>query len=136
MYLHMSFQGNQLQQKFEEVLNGNDVEALKTALQNLMLLFETQNRNYLELKSQVKNLKLRKPNLSIEHGNEITIYNEDARPNIEEGLVQNSYELLAAIRIARKSNNEILAQAEKTIEKFSQQEQMSNNKLSSIMHQD
>lgn len=131
----MSLQGNQLEQKFEEALNGNDVEALKTALQNLMFLFEKQNQNYLELKSQVKNL-IRKPNLSIEHGDEITICNEDARPNIEEGLVQNSYELLASIRIARKKNNDILSQAEKALEKFSQQQQMNNNKLSSIIHQD
>lgn len=131
----MSLQGNQLEQKFEEALNGNDVEALKTALQNLMFLFEKQNQNYLELKSQVKNL-IRKPNLSIEHGDEITICNEDARPNIEEGLVQNSYELLASIRIARKKNNDILSQAEKALENFSQQQQMNNNKLSSIIHQD
>lgn len=129
-------QKNQLKQQFEDVLNGNDVEALKTALQNLMLLFETQNRNYLELKSQVKNLKLRKPNLSIEHGNEITIFNEDALPKVEDGLVQNAYELLASIRIARKSNKEILEQTEKTIDKFSQQEQMNNTKLSTLIHQD
>lgn len=129
-------QKNQLKQQFEDVLNGNDVEALKTALQNLMLLFETQNRNYLELKSQVKNLKLRKPNLSIEHGNEITIFNEDALPKVEDGLVQNAYELLASIRIARKSNKEILEQTEKTIDKFSQQEQMNNTKLSTLIHQE
>ncbi|KAK8890627.1 hypothetical protein M9Y10_035408 [Tritrichomonas musculus] len=129
-------QKNQLKQQFEDVLNGNDVEALKTALQNLMLLFETQNRNYLELKSQVKNLKLRKPNLSIEHGNEITIFNEDALPKVEDGLVQNAYELLASIRIARKSNKEILEQTEKTIDKFSQQEQMNNTKLSTLIRQD
>ena len=43
--------------QFSEVLNGNDIDALKTALQNLMVLFETQNRNYMELKQQVKLLK-------------------------------------------------------------------------------
>ena len=129
-------QRNQLKQQFEDVLNGNDVEALKTALQNLMLLFETQNRNYLELKNQVKNLKLRKPNLSFERGNEITICNEDAFPKVEDGIVQNAYELLASIRIARKSNKEILEQTERTIDKFSQQEQMSNTKLSTLIHQE
>jgi hypothetical protein len=40
-----------LAEEFGEVLNGNDVDALKTALQNLMVLFETQSRNYLELKN-------------------------------------------------------------------------------------
>lgn len=127
---------SQLQQRFDDVLNGNDVEALKTALQNLMLLFETQNRNYLELKKQVKTLKLYKPNLTLEHGSQITIFNEESYPPVEEGLVQNAYELLASIRYSRKTNNEILAQTEKAITKFTNQERMNTNQLSTIIRQD
>ncbi|OHS97548.1 hypothetical protein TRFO_36242 [Tritrichomonas foetus] len=129
-------QNAQLLEKFDNVLNGNDVEALKTALQNLMLLFENQNRNYLELKEQVKNLKFKKPQLSFEKGDEFTIANEETRPNMEEGIVQNSYDILASIRMSRKITSDILTQAEKTIEKFSTQEKLNNTKISTIIHQD
>ena len=122
--------------KFDDILNGNDVEALKTALQNLMLLFENQNRNYIELKNQVKNMKFKKPNLSFEKGDVITITNEEAMPDIKEGIVHNAYELLAAIRATRKSNNTILAQTEKTLEQLSTQEKLNNSKFSSIFRQE
>ena len=91
----------ELQEEFNEVLNSNDTEALKTSLQNLMVLFETQNKHYLELKNQITFLKQKKNNLIIEKGDIINILNENNKPNTN-NLIDQSYELLASIKKSRK----------------------------------
>lgn len=118
--------------QFSEVLNGNDVDALKTALQNLMVLFETQNRNYMELKQQVKSLKLRKPVLEVEKMDTFTIDTEDSKP-MTDGLVEGAYELLASMRIARKSQEKTVANVKSSLKTVIAQENTRRSKLASAL---
>jgi hypothetical protein len=94
-----------LDESYTEILNGNDVNALKNALQNLMVLFETQNRGYCDLREQLKALKLAKRGLVIEKTVEMTVEGENSRPQCE-GIVDEAFELLAAVRSARKAQIE------------------------------
>lgn len=118
--------------QFDEVLNGNDVDALKTSLQNLMVLFENQNRNYLELKEQVKNLKLRKPHLSVVKADSVTITSEESRVPAD-GLVENAYELLAAIRLSRKIQEKASTSIESSTKKILDNENMKISQLYKVM---
>ena len=97
-----------LTSRFGEVLDSDDVDALKMALQNLIVLFETQNRNYMELKQQLKTLKLGRPAFQCEKGDTFTIDADDAQPSAE-SFVEGSYELLAMMRSIRKANDRTMA---------------------------
>ena len=121
--------------QFQDILESEDVDALKAALQNLMVLFETQNRNYIELKQQVKNLKLKKPNMQLEHGDEFTILPEDNRPPAGE-IVEETYELLAAIRRSRKIHNKTATNIEKTLSTLTSNEEQRTAQMDVILHQD
>lgn len=118
--------------QFSEVLNGNDIDALKTALQNLMVLFETQNRNYMELKQQVKSLKLHKPTLEIEKMDTITIDTDDTKP-MTDGLVEGAYELLASMRLARKSQEKTMADVKGSLKSVIAQENTRRSRLASAL---
>lgn len=118
--------------QFSEVLNGNDVDALKTALQNLMVLFETQNRNYMELKQQVKSLKLRKPTLGIEKMDTFTIDTDDTKP-MTDGLVEGAYELLASMRLARKNQDKTMADVKGSLKSVIAQENTRRSRLASAL---
>lgn len=118
--------------QFSEVLNGNDIDALKTALQNLMVLFETQNRNYMELKQQVKSLKLRKPTLGIEKMDTFTIDTDDTKP-MTDGLVEGAYELLASMRLARKNQDKTMADVKGSLKSVIAQENTRRSRLASAL---
>lgn len=118
--------------QIQDLLDGEDIDALKTALQNLTVLFETQNRNYLELKQQVKNLKLKKTNMTVEKGDEITILPEENMPPSGE-IVEESYELLAAIRRSRKIHNKSATSIEKTLSTLSANEEQRTAQMAGIL---
>ena len=120
--------------QFQDILESEDVDALKASLQNLMVLFETQNRNYLELKQQVKNLKLRRPNMIVERGDEVTILPEDNKPPSGE-IVEETYELLAAIRRSRKIHNKTATSIEKTLTSLSASEEKRTAQMDGILNQ-
>lgn len=120
--------------QFQDILESEDVDALKASLQNLMVLFETQNRNYLELKQQVKNLKLRRPNMIVEKGDEITILPEENQPPSGE-IVEETYELLAAIRRSRKIHNKTATSIEKTLTSLSSSEEKRTAQMDGILNQ-
>ena len=54
----------------QEASDLNDVKALKVTLQNLLVLFEKQNQNYIQLKQKARGIN---PNLSITQCDAITI---------------------------------------------------------------
>jgi hypothetical protein len=119
-------------EKFEEVLNGNDIDALKTALQNLMVLFETQNRNYMELREHLKAVKLQKPNLSMQKLDTISISGEQAASK-SEGIVEDAFELLAAVRLARKSHAQASSEIEHTLRHVIGQEKANQSRITHIL---
>lgn len=122
--------------QFHEVLSTDDVDALKTALQNLMVLFEAQNRNYLELKQQVKYLKTKRPVMTYETADFVTILPEESKP-ITDGLIEESYELLAAIRRCRKIHNKTATGIEKTLSSMvSNEEQRTAQMTAAIINGD
>jgi hypothetical protein len=123
-----------LDDTFGEVLHGNDVDALKTALQNLMVLFETQNRNYLELKDHLKAVTFARPSLKIARGDEVTIAGDESRPPTS-GVVDDAFELLAAIRLARRAGNKATAEVEGTLKSVLTQERSRRSKLESLLEQ-
>lgn len=119
--------------KFNDVLDSQDVDALKAALQNLMVLFETQNRNYLELKHQVKNLKIKKPNMIVENCDEISLSPEENTPPTSD-VVDESYELLAAIRRSRKIHNRTITNVEKVLNTIVTNEENRTAQMASILN--
>ncbi|EAY19885.1 hypothetical protein TVAG_129930 [Trichomonas vaginalis G3] len=119
--------------RFNDVLESQDVDTLRAALQNLMVLFETQNRNYLELKQQVKNLKIKKPNMVVEQCEEISIDPEDNRPPSND-IIDDSYELLASIRRSRKVHNRTIAGVEKMLNTLCTNEENRTNQMASILN--
>ena len=118
--------------QFQDILESEDVDALKAALQNLMVLFDTQNRNYLELKQQVKNLKLRKTNMVIEQADELTLLPEDTRPPSGE-IVDETFELLAAMRRSRKIHNKTTAAVEKLLNNLAGNEEQRTVQMEAIL---
>jgi hypothetical protein len=106
---------------YEEVLRGNDVTALKTALQNLMVLFEAQNRGYLEMKDQVKTMRFGKQGLTLDRCDIVSIGGEESRPECE-GIVDEAFQLLAAMRVARKAQNEVIEEVSGAIDELQDQE--------------
>ena len=121
-----------LAEAFDEVLNGNNIDALKTALQNLMVLFEQQNRNYLELKEQVTNMRLPTPSFTIQCGDSITIDASESKPNIA-GITEGAYEMLAAIRMARKQQEQTMSDITETLKDVIQQEDSSRSRLAALL---
>ena len=120
-------------EEFADVLNSNDVDALKTALQNLMVLFEQQNRNYLELKEQLTAFKLVRPPLAIEQGDNVTIGAEEAKPLQTSGLLESAYEMLAAMRLARKTQEKSMSEIRATLKDVIKYENSSRSRLSRIL---
>ena len=123
-----------LSAQFQDILESEDVDALKASLQNLMVLFETQNRNYLELKQQVKNLKLRKSNMQLEQCDSVTILPEENRPPSGE-IVEETYELLAGIRKARKVHNKTATSIEKMLSNLASNEEQRAAQMDAILNQ-
>lgn len=121
-----------LAEAFDEVLNGNDIDALKTALQNLMVLFEQQNRNYLELKEQVTNMRIPTPSFTIQRADSITIDSSESKPNIA-GITEGAYEMLAAIRMARKQQEQTMSDITETLKDVIQQEDSSRSRLAALL---
>ena len=91
---------------FTNIIKSNDVEALKSALQNLLVLFETQNRNYNELKNEVK--KLKTPiHFELFHSEDISILPDETLPiNNNEDILNVANQTLASIRLSRKLQKE------------------------------
>jgi hypothetical protein len=117
--------------QFGDVLNSGDVDALKTALQNLMVLFETQNRNYLELKEHIRKLKTPRRAMQIVKGDEVSVPGEESRPP-SGGIVEDAFELLAATRIARKMHAKAAAEVEATLTAVLSQERMRRTRNASL----
>jgi len=91
---------------FSEVIRSNDVEALKSALENLLVLFETQNRNYNELKSEVKKMKT-PVNYQFFHSEDINILPTENLPiNNDDELLNTANQTLASLRLSRKLQKE------------------------------
>ena len=99
-----------------------------------MVLFERQNRNYLELKQQVKNLKLKKPNMQIENGEEISISPEENKPPSND-FVEQTYELLAGIRRARKVHNKTSTNIQKTLTNMISNEEQRTAQIEGLLNQ-
>lgn len=86
--------------QLSEILGGDDVEALRSALSNLMVLFETQNRNYLELRQYISTLPP-PPRLSICKGDVVSIDGSESKPQTG-GMAESAFEILASIRRSRR----------------------------------
>ena len=117
---------------FDDVLSGNDVDALKTALQNLMVLFEQQNRNYLELKEQIRILKFQKPTFTIQRGDSTTIDVTDSKPK-SDGLLSSAYQMLAAIRLARKTQEQSIDGVTETLNDVLQRQSESQARFTDLL---
>jgi len=93
-------------EEFSSVLVSNDTESLKEALQNLLIMFESQNRNYLELKKEIKHMKTKR-SFSIEQADSITI-SPDVKDTKSDIIVEDAYNLLASIRCSRNMHKDLI----------------------------
>ena len=107
-------------EQLQEVISNNDVEALKSGLQSLMVLFETQNRSYRQLKAQVIRLK-KGPKLTLQECDSITIegVNPENVSNTNKTTLDTAYEALATVRLSRKVQKEAREAIENAITKES-----------------
>lgn len=118
-----------------EILKSNDIEVLKRALQDLIVLFEKQNRNYSELKQQV--VKMKKPiKLIYKHFDDIDIDPESNSPiEPNDCLIETAIQTLSSIRLARKLQSQSNQTIARDLQSILDQEEMTQSQLSSVFEE-